>query len=132
VVHDQVEVSLPVPRLKVDQTLSTGQLVKTWRKELDLGCLEGELSGVGSSGEPGKTDNITSTNVLVLSNECLRGCSVARSQLGSCSGNKAASLRGRTHDLDLLAIRSDIVEPQLGALITDGLNSTGKCNLLVS
>lgn len=41
-------------------------------------------------------------------------------------------LRGRSHDLDLLAVGSEIVEPQLGSLITDSLNSAGKGDLPVS
>lgn len=42
------------------------------------------------------------------------------------------ALRSRTHDLDLLTVGSDIVESQLGTLITNRLNTTGKCDLQIS
>lgn len=40
--------------------------------------------------------------------------------------------RGGSHDLDLLAVGPEIVEPQLGSLITDSLDSSGKGDLPVS
>jgi hypothetical protein len=46
------------------------------------------------------------------------------------TGNNSS--RSGSHDLDLLSVGPEIVEPQLGTLITDSLDSTSKCDLPVS
>jgi hypothetical protein len=46
------------------------------------------------------------------------------------TGNNSS--RSGSHDLDLLSVGPEIVEPQFGTLITDSLDSTGKCDLSIS
>jgi hypothetical protein len=46
------------------------------------------------------------------------------------TGNNSS--RSGSHDLDLLSVGPEIVEPQLGTLITDSLDSTSKCDLPIS
>jgi hypothetical protein len=48
------------------------------------------------------------------------------------SQNGDGNLRSGSHDLDLLSVGPEIVEPQLGTLITDSLDSTSKCDLPIS
>lgn len=47
-VHDQIQVSLPVSRLEVDQTFTAGELMQTWREKLDFRDLQRQLSSLGS------------------------------------------------------------------------------------
>jgi hypothetical protein len=46
------------------------------------------------------------------------------------TGNNSS--RSGSHDLNLLSVGPEIVEPQLGTLITDSLDSTSKCDLYIS
>jgi hypothetical protein len=67
----------------------------------------------------------------VVSVECLGGFGVAVCQLGPLQNGHRSSRSG-SHDLDLLSVGPEIIEPQLGTLITDSLDSTSKCDLPVS
>lgn len=62
--------------------------------------------------------------------ESVRRFGVADRQPGI--GIEMVSLRSGSHDLDLLAVGPDIIEPQLGALITNSVDSSSKCDLSIS
>jgi hypothetical protein len=67
VVHDQIDVSLPVPDLCIGQTSigDLGQHVETGGEEDDVLGRDGEFSLLGSGGGSGDSDDITSSEESV-------------------------------------------------------------------
>jgi hypothetical protein len=66
-VHDQIDVSLPVPDLCIGQTSigDLGQHVETGGEEDDVLGRDGEFSLLGSGGGSGDSDDITSSEESV-------------------------------------------------------------------
>jgi len=64
-IHDEVKIPLPIPRLLVHKTLSSGQLMKARGKKLDFANSEGELAHLRSRRQTGNTDDVTSSEDAV-------------------------------------------------------------------
>lgn len=119
VVHDQIEIALPVPLLLIfEAVMLRGDLVETWGKEDDLPCKYREfpirsVPGCCPAWVSDYADDIASPQVLVLLLERdIPGC-----------------LLGLTHDLDLDPLGSDVVEDQLGARCTFGVDPASQTDL---
>lgn len=112
VVHNKIKVTLAEALLLVLETVVLGgNSVQTRGQENDFGGEDGKFTiitvlGVGLANETGHTDDITTTEELVL---LLEGLS--------------SRILGGAHDLDLDTLSADIVEDQLATSGTLGVNT---------
>lgn len=118
VVHDQIQVALAETLLLVLETVVLrGDGVQAGSQEHNLLGEDGKLSigtvlGGTATGESDDTDNVTSPQVFVLVLE----------------GDVSAGVLGLAHNLHLNALGTDVVEDQLGAGGTLGVDTTGNAD----
>lgn len=114
VVHDQVQVPLAEPLLLILQTKVLGRDgVQAWRQQNDFPrenrkLTVGPVLGTTPTRETDDTDNVTSPEVLVL----------------LFKGNIASGVLTLAKNLYLHTLCADVVEVQLGARTTLGVDST--------
>ena len=87
-VHDQVEVSLSVFSLLVDDTFTTWKLVKAGGQEFNLADGEGQLAHLGTRGKTGDTDNITTAYKAVRRSKFLSGGGVSKTTFSATRSMK--------------------------------------------
>ena len=121
-VHDQVKVTVPVPLLLVLEAVVLGRnLVQAGCEEDGLLGEDGELARVGLtarvglSGEALDTDDVASSDVVVLHGE---GCAGGVVEVGG-------------HDLALGAVDGHLVEAEVLARSADVVDAAGDADLLV-
>ena len=116
VVHDKIQVALTEALLLIlEAVVLGGDGVQTGRQEDDLGSEDRQLTivtvlGGSASRETDNTDNVASTEVLVLLLEW----------------DTASGVLCLAHNLDLLALGADVVENELGTRRALGIDTASK------
>jgi hypothetical protein len=115
VVHDQVQVALPVPVLAIlEAGVGVRQHVQTGGEELEFSWSNGKLFSVGLSGPADDSDDV----------------SPAEGSDGLLEAPVALEVVGVAHDLHAHALLLDVDEDQVLALAADVGDSAGKGDLL--
>lgn len=131
-VHDEVEVPLAVTLfLVLEAKVLLGELVEVGREEDDGARGDGELSLLRAKGGTGDSNDVATAEDVVDRLKLLRGLGVAANNHinspSSLSLTREDSL-SLSHNLAPLSSTQEIVEPELGACLTDVVDPAGDAN----